>query len=354
MERLTGKFHYICNETKEMDMKLALFVLTTILAACAYNAKGWERDILGDHYFMRYVTMPDDYSGKVRCTIIRKKLALTHKAILYIHGYNDYFFQKEMGDRFVGERYNFYAIDLRKYGRSIMTGQTPYELHDVSEYFADIDAAMNQMMSDGNKSIILMGHSEGGLIAAYYLAKRRGLKYPIKAMILNSPFLDMNLSKVEEDYMLPVIAAYAKISKNTIVSNGGDNIYAKSLLKKYHGEWVFNTDWKTLISRPITSGWLAAIYNAQDFIKKGTDIKLPILLMRSDKSVNCHGEWNPSVNCGDAVLDVNDIHKYGLKLGPQVQEFVVKDAIHDVLLSRKPVRDAVYINIFKWLNENRL
>ena len=83
-------------------------------------------------------------------------------------------------------------------------------------------------------------------------------------------------------------------------------------------------------------------------MQKGTDIKIPILLMHSDKSI--YGdEWTPEFNCGDAVLDVADISKYGKKLGPNVTEFVAEDGLHDLILSRKDVRDKVYAEMFMWL-----
>ncbi len=40
--------------------------------------------------------MPDDYSGKVVATVVKKAdmPAGADVALLYVHGYNDYFFQK--------------------------------------------------------------------------------------------------------------------------------------------------------------------------------------------------------------------------------------------------------------------
>ena len=33
----------------------------------------WKADHFGSGFEMRYVTQPDDYSGQVRCTVIRKQ-----------------------------------------------------------------------------------------------------------------------------------------------------------------------------------------------------------------------------------------------------------------------------------------
>lgn len=331
--------------------------ITILLALIGFSfcteARDWTADILGDNYKMTTINMPDDYSGKVKCTVVKKAASGSHKAVLYVHGYNDYFFQAEEGNKFVKHGYNFYAVDLRKYGRSILPGQTKFEVRSIEEYYNDINAAMDIIMDDGNQSIILMGHSTGGLTSACYMASGAGSKYPIKALLLNSPFLDMNLSSFNENIAVPFVSWISPVFKNIEIEQGGNNNYAQSLLKKYHGDWTYNTQWKLEISPAVTSSWLGAIHRAHLFIQKGANIKCPILLMRSDKSVS-GDSWNESLSCGDGVLDVNDISRYGRKLGSHITEFIVKDGLHDLFLSRKPVRDALYINVFNWLSAKGL
>lgn len=114
---------------------------------------------------MRYVAQPDDYSGPVRCTVVRKQVeadtASMKRAVLYVHGFNDYFFQREMADSLVAAGYNFYAVDLRKYGRSLMEGNKQYELRAIDEYFADLDSALAIIEADSIGTVALMGHSTG-------------------------------------------------------------------------------------------------------------------------------------------------------------------------------------------------
>ena len=67
--------------------------------------------------------MPDDYEGKVIATLLRAdSTAPSDRAVLYLHGYIDYFFQTHMAERFAGEEWNFYALDLRKYGSTRHAG----------------------------------------------------------------------------------------------------------------------------------------------------------------------------------------------------------------------------------------
>ena len=118
--------------------------------------------------------MTDDYEGEVVCTLVKRTTDNnTHDAILYVHGYNDYFFQRELGDSVNARGYNFYALDLRKYGRSLRPHQDAFFCKDLGEYFADIDTALATIRSEGNERIWLMGHSTGGLITSYYLHERQ-------------------------------------------------------------------------------------------------------------------------------------------------------------------------------------
>lgn len=73
--------------------------------------KNWQPDILGDGFEMKYIPQPDDYSGQVRCTVIlRMADEESSKAVLYVHGFSDYFIQKEMAEMFARNGYNFSGI----------------------------------------------------------------------------------------------------------------------------------------------------------------------------------------------------------------------------------------------------
>ena len=63
----------------------------------------YKEDILGENFVSRTVKMSDDYDGEVVSTIIKRihhpDSVKSKSAVLYLHGYNDYFFQKELGDK---------------------------------------------------------------------------------------------------------------------------------------------------------------------------------------------------------------------------------------------------------------
>lgn len=334
------------------------FLLVTVLLWISSGAflswAQYEPDRLGEGFESKQLAMPDDYSGPVVTTLVRSLSVCSevHRAILYVHGYNDYFFQKSMAQTFTDSCFNFYAVDLRKYGRSLLPGQTPFEVRDLKEYFADIDTALTIIREEGNTEIVLMGHSTGGLITSLYCEAHRD-SLPVQGLILNSPFLDMNMSGFYEKVLVPIVSAWGRCFKNTKISQGNSTAYAESLLKEYHGEWEYDTNLKFMASRPVTAAWVRAIHQGHKQVHKGLHIPCPILLMYSSQSVQ-GDQWTPQHQSGDTVLDVKDIAHYGRTLGPRVTEFEVQEGLHDLVLSKPAARASVYAEIFRWMHDNGL
>lgn len=330
------------------------FFFLTLLAVCfsTFISAQYQPDYLGDGYMQRTFNMPDDYEGKVVCTLVRKNLdTTTNKAILYIHGYNDYFFQKQLGDSAAAHGYNFYALDLRKYGRSILANQDTFAVRNLNEYFADIDTSLYTMKKEGQKEIILMAHSTGGLTTPLYLASK-GENLAVSALILNSPFLDMNKNSLMENIIIPAVSFIGHYLPNIPVDGHSLSMYAESLLKQYHGEWDYNTDWKLTYGHPIRSGWIHAIHSGQQKLQKGLSLNLPILVLSSNKSIKETSTWNDAYMSADIVLDVNDIQKYGATLGKNVTRIQIDGGIHDLLLSPIDARKETYATLFNWLEQN--
>lgn len=325
-----------------------MVVMSLVTTAFLAVASDWVRDILGCDYQMRYVNHPDDYSGHVRSTIVRHKLLSDSRyGVLYIHGYNDYFFQIHMSKQFVDHGINFYAVDLRKYGRSIMPGQKKFEVRDLHEYFADIDSALVEMENDGIDNIVLFGHSTGGLIAALYINEIRHSS--VNGLILNSPFLEWNFNGFMRKIAIPSFAALGRFFPTFSISQGDGTGYGESLLKEYHGEWTYNTDWKLLHPQKVESSWVRAISSAQDKLKKYSSIDIPVLLLYSSGSVSGN-KWTPEHLCNDAVLNVKDIARYGRSLGNDVTECTIEGGMHDLSLSSSNARKQFFDDIFMWLS----
>lgn len=321
-----------------------------MIVACGTSvcAQQWHDDILGEGYESRSIELGHDYGGDERCTIVRRQSECgdgCKRGVLYIHGFNDYFFQREMGEEFAVKCYDFFAVDLRRYGRSIGKGQRPFVVRSFDEYDAEIDSCLNVMRGDGCEEIIMMGHSTGGLVAAYYMA--RHVDSGVDGLILNSPFLDWNLGWKER--LIPVLSFLGKFFPDIKVDTGGGGVYEQSLSKGEHGEWIFNHEWKGT-SYGADLGWIRAVTRAQDYLKDHPyAIKCPVLLMYSAKS-GTPEKWTQEASREDVVLDVADMRRYGFRLSRELTAARVEGGMHDLLLSAKPVREAVYGYIFMWLD----
>ena len=332
-----------------MKIKMILLAIALLVASIA-SAQFYKPDVLGNGFEQHTFVMPDDYHGEVVSTLVRKLSPDTScRAVLYVHGYNDYFFQEEMAQKFIDWGFNFYAIDLRKYGRSLLPHQWEYEVRDMSEYYADIDSAISVIRREGNNHIVLMGHSTGGLTTSLYCDARRD-NLPVDALILNSPFFEWNFNALFRKVLIPAVAFIGRFLPDGGLPDARKiSPYAMSLLKEYHGEWQFNTEWKKSMARGERFGWIRAIDKGHDVIHNMDPLPCPVLLMHSHQTISGN-EWTPLYQQGDAVLNVEHIAHHGKRVSNHVTEVTITDGLHDLVLSRPDVREQVYNEIYRWLS----
>ena len=314
----------------------------------------WRTDSLKG-YEQRTLEMKSDYSGPVVATLVHRIASGTrHRAVLYVHGYNDYFFQKALGDSIVSHGYSFYALDLRKYGRSLREGQDAFEAKDMTEYQEELSAALRFIRStEGHSEIYILAHSTGGLITSLYLHDTDN-RDGVRGLILNSPFFDFNFTPAQERFVLPLLSGVASLMSNKVVSDVSKepNMYAQTLLKAYHGRWDYNTNWKKTYGHPIRLSWLRAVRDGQKRLQKGLNLRLPILLMTSDRSIRPEKTWRPEYNEADLVLDVSDMWRYGVLLGPNVRGQSIHKGQHDLFLSSdSKAYDMAYRVLFEFLDQ---
>lgn len=316
----------------------AFSVFASLLFAAAV---AFAQSSVEDYYFYT-IAQADDYEGKVVSTFIAHK-ANNHrnKAVLYLHGYNDYFFQYQMGDSVLAHGLDFYAVELRKYGRSKMENQQWFEVKDLSEYYADIDSAIARIKADGTKEIYFLAHSTGGLVASLYLNDRQNEK-SIKAAVFNSPFLDFNLPCVVRNGLIPVLTFFRPVLGKARISQGKSSVYANSLLKDRQGEWEFDTLMKFPVSPSVSINWLSAIKRGHRKVKKGLNIACPVLVLSSDAS-------NGDAATTDRVLNYKHIMKRADKLGNSICKRTIHHGKHDLALSIKPARDEFYRQMFDFI-----
>ena len=314
------------------------------------NLYKYQTDILGENYQQLILDFADDYDGKVVATLVRKKAAqATKKAVLYIHGFSDYFFQTEMAEQFNQHGYDFYALDLRKYGRSKLPHQKFYYVLDLREYDAEITKALEIIGQENHNQVLLAGHSTGGLITTLYAAH-----YPdhrlIKALWTNSPFYDFYKSVIEKKVGIPLLSEVGERLPNAKFPSGLNQWYTPSLHKDFYGEWDFNLNWKPKSLPFVHLCFVNAIHKAQKEIHRGISLNIPTLIMHSHQS-KYPKKWGVDAQQSDVILDVKDMTHNAKKMKGDVQTLAIKNGLHDLVLSAPPVRKKVYEDLFSWLEQ---
>ena len=371
----------------------------------------WSADVLGAGFERRTLPLGRDDEGEVVATLVRRlpsrrilddlgptRRPLHGTDVLYVHGWSDYFFQRELAEWWAELGATFYALDLRKFGRSLRPGQTPGYIADLDEYDRDIGAALRAMgrepgpgidhvlVSDedlaaeagvsgdalraslpehgadsrsqlrdlasdqpgprrSTRRLVLLGHSMGGLILSLWADRHRGFA---DAVILNSPWLEFQGSAVGRSVLAPILSIGARIDPRMRQPRVDLGFYARSTGRPFGGEWDYDLAWRPQYGFPTHPGWLRAILEGQAKVAKGLDVGAPLLVLVSDTTA-IGPVWSERMREADCVLVVENIERRALRLGEVVTLARVGGAIHDVFLSKRPVRDRAYEIMHVWM-----
>lgn len=311
----------------------------------------WSPDFLGGYETTELVLPgaetapgePDDVD--LVATLIRKSGPRAGaRAVLYLHGWNDYFFQTHLADYLSDLGYDFYAVDLRRYGRSIRPGQLRGFIGNLDDYTLELDAAADLIATDHDR-LLLMGHSTGGLIAALWAARNADR---LEGLILNSPWLDMQGSAIVRALGVPVIDALGSRAPTSIIRLPDLGFTARSLHISLGGEWDYDLTLKSRPGPPIRTGWLRAVLLGHQRVAAGLGIGVPILVLASAKTEFAR-RWHEGLRVVDTVLDVEQIAARAVRLGPHVTVVRIPDGLHDLTLSAAHVRKQVMDEIGRFI-----
>jgi len=321
---------------------------------------GWQPDVLPG-YWQLTIPLGDDPDGEgaIDATLLRRgDAAPAAHAVLAVHGYTDYFFHTGLADHFAGRGIAFYALDLRKCGRSSRPGLTPHFTTDLARYDRELDRALEIIGAETRSaSVLVYGHSAGGLIVSLWLDRTRRdgatARKRVAGLVLNSPFLDLpGPMPLRWPATRALIATLARFGDKRVVRAASDTGvgYGASLHRDYHGEFDYNLQWKPVGGFPITFGWLSAVRSGQTKLHRGLDVGVPNLILRSDHSVTETAD-PVALQCGDAVLDVKHIARWAGCIGNLTTIVPITDAKHDVFLSMPQPRRAAYQRLDSWLDD---
>lgn len=316
----------------------------------AGSRREWKADGALPGFESTTIELPSEDDGALVATLIRKSGApKSNKAFLYVHGFVDYFFHDHVAQELVNAGWDFYALELRRYGRSLRAENRPNYCTSLAQYDVEISAAIAIIVDEErHASLTLYGHSTGGLIVSLY-ANSGARKGSINAVVLNSPFFGFKVNRVQA-MKLPIASAISYVAPWMNDPKAISPLYGESIHISARGEWNFDLRWKPIEGFPAYYGWVRAIRKGHAKVQRGLAIECPVLVLHSDNSGG--GKvWDDHFHSRDIVLDVAHMRQWSGGLGSRVKREEVAGAIHDVMLSREPVRSTALRSMLNWLQQ---
>ncbi|MEX5302720.1 alpha/beta hydrolase [Kocuria sabuli] len=322
----------------------------------------WVPDVLGPGFRARTVPLGPGSAPHATATVVRYRPEdrrgaprALRGAVLYLHGWSDYFFNAELARTCAAAGYGFYALDLHGYGRNLTDevladgAGSPGHTTDLADYDDDIAAALGLVAEDGlpgrGGRLVLMGHSAGGLTAALWAAHHPGR---LAGLALNAPWIGSHGSDAVGAALRPLLARLARRRPERAVRVRLRSHYYRVISERAEGEWPIDPRWRPETSFDITPGWLNAVLQAQREVSAGLNLQVPVLVQTSARSC-LRPWWSERMRSADTVLDVQQIRRHAADLGPDVTLRSYEGAVHDVHLSRGPVRRAAQRDLVTWL-----
>ncbi|WJH22819.1 alpha/beta hydrolase [Pseudarthrobacter defluvii] len=313
----------------------------------------WQQDILGgdfeSHSFV--ATGPDGVERTATLVRLRPdpdRAAANGRrgAVLFLHGWSDYFFNVDLARFWAGAGYDFYALDMHNHGRSLRPESPGGYVADLAAYDAEIEEARRIIRTEGAPGpLALMGHSTGGLVAALWTSRHPG---DVSLLVLNSPWLEMHGSSLVRRAAAGMVRPVARLRPQTVLRLPERGHYWRTISSAADGEWPLDERYRPRMAFPVRAGWLRAVLAGHARVARGLAIEAPILVLLSKGSANGL-LWSEEMRRADAVLDVNTISARALTLGRTVTLERIDGALHDVFLSPEPIRSDAYSRLARWL-----
>ncbi len=225
----------------------------------------------------------------------------------------DFFNQKQIG---------VVAPDFRGHGRT--PGKRGH-INSLTNVVNDLDAVRQHILqTNGQKPVILFGHSMGGLIACRYLLD---YQQNLRAAILSAPAIGIKAEPPA--WQKKLVSALASLLPSMTLNNGLD---AAWLSHDQHVVQAYRDD--PLVHPKISLRlFLEMDQNGKQCLNRAGDIKLPVMLIYGGQ---------------DRIIDSAKAHAAFEQLSNSNKtEFVVQDAYHEV--HNEPDHIKEFEAIWKWL-----
>lgn len=243
-------------------------------------------------------------------------------ALVYVHGWNDYFYQPHLARMFSCLGGAFYALDLHRYGRNLSGWPAESQVwncytEDYADYDPELDWAVARARQDHpGLPVIVMGHSNGGGVVAAWAARHH---HAFDGLIFNSPWIVHDVSTIPAGKLLMrLIMDWGKLCRFPM-PQFGPATYADSLagyqalasplprrLLPFLNDpavrgWKVNPRWRVFNGAPTLVSWAAAVFRNQRWLaQEAVFPSKPVLCLTANRQVDCR--YREEIFRIDAIL----------------------------------------------------
>lgn len=288
-------------------------------------------DILGEPWVSHEIRLSPhpDYGPDLSAVLVHQRERHSDLAVLYLHGFTDYFFQTWHAEQWRAAGFDFHALDFRTHGRAIGNHPRPGDVRDLRHLDEEITIALDELRAHGYRRIVMLGHSTGGLAATSYAHRHPGR---IDALVLNSPWFEVNETAPRKLLARLVSRPLSRWLPSLVVGRF-DRDYGYSLHRNTGGEWEYDLDWKPFDGFPARAGFLASVMREQRLLSRGLDVRVPVLVCCSTRTGSLRAPSREELSGADCVLDVAHIVERAPLIGPDVAVVQIPGGLHDLALS---------------------
>ena len=287
-----------------------------------------------------------------RATLVRFTLpdapdarsAALRKAVLFLHGWSDYFFNIELARFWDAQGFEFFALDMHNHGRSLQPDTPGGYVADLEHYDAEIGTAVGMIAESAGADAPAArphgpfdGRPRGGAVGQ---PQSRRFSH----LVLNSPWLEMHRSA-----LVRRAARTMRGADRPAAARGRDPAAGARLLLarasaalRPRASGTLDDAYRPPLAFPVRAGWLSAILAGQAAGRAAWTSGRPVLVLMS-------GGERRTASCGT--------RKCGRRRGAgrehrrppvpcrwarSVTVERIDGALHDVFLSRRSVRADAY------------
>jgi len=273
--------------------------------------KGWFESADGT----RLVWRREQPKGQCRATL------------LFVHGLAEHSGRYEhVLARFSGVGYDCWAFDYRCHGES-----PGLRVHvDRFDEFVDDVAAAHRMVRDTvpDGPLILVGHSQGGLLVLRYAVTRPD---DIDAIIVSSPFLSMHPDSKPPAALQMVANIVSTFSKKLMFSKVADPSYLSrtpGIAEAYVAD--------PLVSSTVSARWFTEVVRAQlETREMASRLSVPALIMQSGD---------------DRLVDPAATRDWAAQAPADLVEYVEWPGLYHEMFN-EPEREQVFQRMELWLRK---